>query len=130
MSRKSEWPTSNLARTVAVVSLVLIDPRLVAARVRAALAYAGIEHTRPPDDLGVSKATLARMVSWTSPRGAQSTDELWAIADRCGVPRVFMEQGWEPLVAADAARRVEEAADELAALRQHAEGPDEEAGLP
>lgn len=110
--------------------MVLIDPRLVAARVRAALAYAGIEHTNPPDDLGITKSTLARMVSWKSPRGAYSTDELWAIADRCGVPRAFMERGWEPLVAADAARRLDEAGDELAALRLREEGPAEEADSP
>ena len=73
----------------------LIDPRFAAARVRAALAYANLSHEETALRTGLSVPTLRRIVSASSPRGA-GIEELWAIADACGVPRGFIEDGFEP----------------------------------
>lgn len=70
------------------------DPALQAAasRIRAARAFADLSQQALADHLGKSTATLKRIE-----RGLReaSTDELWAIADRCGVPRHFMEKGFD-----------------------------------
>ena len=74
----------------------LIDPNEVARRTRAALAYANLDVKRSPEVTGISYATMQRIVSPTSPRGA-SLEQLWAIADATGVPRAFMEHGFETM---------------------------------
>jgi hypothetical protein len=89
----------------------------IAARVRAALAYANIKLTDKgsPVKVGsISQATMARIISPTNPRGA-SVEELWAIADACGVPRSFMEEGFAPLErpVSDVERRLYELEERL-----------------
>lgn len=66
----------------------------VAARTRAALAYADIQVKDAEAKVGISYATMARIVSAKNPRGAHTVEELWRIADGCGVPRSFMERGF------------------------------------
>jgi hypothetical protein len=95
----------------------LPPPETVAARARAALAYANIKLTEKgtPVKVGsVTQATMARIISPTNPRGAASIDELWEIADACGVPRSFMEEGFSESVSAD--ERVEELERDLGAV--------------
>jgi transcriptional regulator with XRE-family HTH domain len=63
-----------------------------AARARAARAFADMSQAAVAEALGVSHITIKRME-----RGAKdiSMDELWSIADACGVPRSFMDSGFE-----------------------------------
>lgn len=76
--------------------MTLIDPRITADRVRAALAFAGIDVKDSQAKVGISYATMERIVSPSKPRGA-SLDELRQIADACpGVPRWFLEHGFAP----------------------------------
>lgn len=91
----------------------LIDPAHVAARARAALAYANIEVKDSKDRIGIPYSTMTRIVSPKNPRGARTVEELWAIADACGVPRAFMERGFEVVVEAEEAARVNGAANDL-----------------
>lgn len=75
----------------------LPEPDVVASRARAALAFADIELTKRGQSQSVgsiSGATMARIISSTNPRGALKVEELWEIADVCGVPRSFMERGF------------------------------------
>lgn len=74
------------------VSLFLAA-EVTAPRVRAALAYGGFEYREAAAETGLSYDTIKRLAAKKNPRGA-STDELWAIADACGVPRAFMEHGF------------------------------------
>jgi transcriptional regulator with XRE-family HTH domain len=66
--------------------------KMRAARARAARAYADMKQDAVAEALGVSHITVKRME-----RGAKdiTMDELWAIADACGVPRSFMDSGFE-----------------------------------
>lgn len=85
----------------------LPSPETVAARTRAALAYANIKLTDKGEPVSVgaiSQPTMARIISPTNPRGVKSLEELWAIADACGVPRAFMEEGFSEPAAADDSR--------------------------
>jgi transcriptional regulator with XRE-family HTH domain len=86
-----------------VVSLV--DCEEAARRVRAAMAYAGLDQQQAVKASGIPISTLRRIVATKSPRGA-SMEELWAIADACRVPRWFMEEGFS---------RTANASDELEA---------------
>jgi len=87
--------SSGSAKRRNTVRLVLLlEPSDVAARVRAALAYANIDVKSSDDEIGISRATMARIVSPSKPRGA-SVDELWLIADKTGVPRWFLEGGFD-----------------------------------
>lgn len=74
----------------------LIDPTIAAARVRAVLGFAGIEITKWGTRRGVTQSNIDRIASRQGKRGG-SIDELWAIADECGVPRAFMTEGFGPL---------------------------------
>lgn len=97
----------------------LIDPSDVARRARAALAYANIDVKSSPQHTGISYATMQRIVSPTAPRGAK-LEELWAIADATGVPRNFMEHGFEGLTQAGedtAAARLEALEEEQRQIR-------------
>lgn len=101
---------------------LLVDAAEAAARVRAALGYAGLTVKQAPTeprlkDADITYATLTRIVSATNPRGAD-IEELWAIADACGVPRRFMERGFVELAEAAQADRLEALANDLAALQQ------------
>jgi len=69
----------------------------LAARVRAAIAYSGMQADEVAERIGgeISVAMLRRITSSTRPRGA-SLDELWKIAEVCGVPRSWFESGqWD-----------------------------------
>lgn len=90
-----------------------IPPAEQAARIRAALGYSGKEAEELADALGVSYATLRRRKTLVSPTGAKSMEELYDIADACGVPRQFMEEGF-----GHDERRDQSLEDRLAALEQ------------
>lgn len=62
-----------------------------AARMRAARAFADLDQAEFAKLLGVSVVTIKRME-----RGTReiSLDDLYALADRCAVPRDFMEAGF------------------------------------
>ena len=99
-----------------VMSRAMGSPETIAARVRAALAYANIKLTdkgKPASVGSISQSTMARIVSPTNPRGA-SIEELWEIADACGVPRSFMEEGFSESGSAD--DRVSELEAQMAAV--------------
>lgn len=102
------------------MAMVLIDAGDAAARVRAAMAYADIDVKDSEERVGIGPATMARIMSPTTPRGA-SIDELRQIAHACGVPEGFMEQGFEALAAVDQARRIDELASGLEALTRRVE---------
>lgn len=74
--------------------MFLLEPAEAARRTRAALAYANIDVKESKKRIGISSPTMARIVSPTSPRGFRSIEEAWLIADRCEVPREFMEHGF------------------------------------
>jgi hypothetical protein len=104
------------------VAQPLVDAAEAAARVRAALAYAGVTVKAAPTyaDLastGLTYATLTRIVSPTDPRGAD-IELLWAIADACNVPRRFMEEGFAGLAETGLADRMAELEREMAELRR------------
>jgi transcriptional regulator with XRE-family HTH domain len=84
-----------------------------AARARAARAYADLSQAAVAEALGISHITVKRME-----RGAKdiSMDELWSIADACGVPRAFMVEGFVNEVTElrqDFARRFDDLQDRL-----------------
>lgn len=64
-------------------------------RARAAIGYAGLQEQEIVEKSGISSATLRRIVSVSSPRGFHKAEEMWALADACGVPRAFLEEGWQ-----------------------------------
>lgn len=107
----------------------LIPPRAAAARARAAIAYAGLEHSDIEKKTGLDVAMVRRITSKASPRDGR-LERLWAIADACDVPRAFMEQGFDALAEAENAQRIEALASEVAALRLRVEGLDGGAGSP
>lgn len=74
----------------------LIAPAIAAARVQAALGFAGIEISKWGTRRGVTQANINRIAARNGTRGA-TIDELWAIADECGIPRLFMTEGFGPL---------------------------------
>jgi transcriptional regulator with XRE-family HTH domain len=65
-----------------------------AARARAARAYADLSQSEVADKLGVSHITLKRIERATKDT---SIDELHAIADVCGVPHAFMDDGFQTI---------------------------------
>jgi hypothetical protein len=74
------------------------DPSETAARVRAALAYAGIrEKDYRAKVPGITFDTLKRIVSPTKPRGIKDPSELPAIQAATGVPMRFLEGGWSTI---------------------------------
>ena len=77
----------------------LTDPRITAARARAALGYQGINLKADGQKrTGISYPTLSRIVAKTNPRRA-STDEMRQIAAACpDVPDWFFEHGFAPPV--------------------------------
>jgi transcriptional regulator with XRE-family HTH domain len=81
-----------MARTVAA-EMALPPPPEIARRVRAAFAYAGEDVSKEHPKLDISKHTVARIVSGTNPRGAD-TDELEKIADFTKVPLEFLREGF------------------------------------
>lgn len=71
----------------------LVDSREAANRIRAAIAYSAKEHAEIAEISGVPVHTIRRIVSTKNPRGAD-LEELWLLADACGVPRWFVENGY------------------------------------
>jgi hypothetical protein len=86
---------------------VTADPVEIAARVRAAEAYAGFEHSELAKESGIGVATIQRMGSPTNSRTAD-LDERQRIADACKVPRQFMEEGFAALESDDRLANVED----------------------
>jgi transcriptional regulator with XRE-family HTH domain len=88
-------------------------PDSLAARLRAAQAYAGVSNPALADELGVSVETLSRMKNGktTIPESVPGR-----VADFCGLPRAFMEVGFAPLdrPITDVERRVFELEDRVA----------------
>ena len=72
---------------------LLIPGEQAARRTRAALAYSGKKLPELSNDTGITKGTLRNIMSSTRPASA-TLDRLYVIADHCGVPRWFMEQGF------------------------------------
>jgi transcriptional regulator with XRE-family HTH domain len=65
-----------------------------AARARAARAFADLGQSEVADKLGVSHITVKRIERATKDI---SIDELHAIADVCGVPHAFMDDGFQTI---------------------------------
>lgn len=102
----------------------------VAATVRAAWAYSGLSYRELAERAGVPYDALRKWAGHTGPRrGRVPDDALERIADACGVPRWFMDAGWEGawpaenLIRAWTDGRLEEEVKALyaAALRRHIE---------
>jgi transcriptional regulator with XRE-family HTH domain len=74
-------------------TMALPPPLEVARRVRAAFAYADCDTTKEHPELGISRATVARIVSTSKPRGANH-EELERIAGFTNVPLGFLTDGW------------------------------------
>jgi transcriptional regulator with XRE-family HTH domain len=72
--------------------LMAPSPDSVAARIRAAAAYADLHQHELADAIGYGRQQVARYMKGTQEPKAPT---LWAIADVCHVPRWFMEHGWE-----------------------------------
>jgi transcriptional regulator with XRE-family HTH domain len=91
------------------------DAAAFAARIRAARAFAGLQQSEVADALDVSTATLKRMESG---QRTVSLDERYRIADLCGVPRPFMDDGFidsgHTEALEDRLRKIERRLDELA----------------
>lgn len=92
MSCNLAWQRRITARNVAGVYADEPEALQVARRVRAALAYAGIEVKRSVD--GITPATMARLVSLSNPRGFQRPGEPELIAQACHVPVDFLRHGF------------------------------------
>jgi transcriptional regulator with XRE-family HTH domain len=74
----------------------LIPAHAAAARARAAMAYSGLEISEISELTGITVGTLRNIRSNTRPRGGR-LERLFAIADATGVPREFMEHGWDAI---------------------------------
>jgi transcriptional regulator with XRE-family HTH domain len=108
---KSTMQRRKNARKLA--GMVLLPPAEAARRARSAIAYSGLEHHEIAAKTGLDVSKIRRIASRTKPRGA-SLEELWEIADACGVPRSFMEEGFSEAASAD--ERVEELERDLGAV--------------
>jgi hypothetical protein len=85
---------ARLRNTAHMLSFATDEAR-TAARVRAVLAYAALSYDDAASRMqGLSAATLRRIASASHPRGA-SRDELWVIADACGLPRNWLTTDWQ-----------------------------------
>lgn len=94
----------------------LPEPAEVARRVRAALAYADIDIKHAEPQVGISSATIARIVSPSTPRGVRGEAELDLIAQATGVPIGFLINGW-PLEEPTLIERVEALEHQLGSVR-------------
>ena len=78
------------------VGALPLDPSETSRRIRAAKNYRGdIAWSELADIAGIAKPTLERMTRVVDPQPARP-DQLDAIADATGVPRAFMQLGFEP----------------------------------
>lgn len=78
-----------------------IPPGEIAARIRAAIGYSGEDTRHIAQRLGISEATLRRRTARQRPSGARSMDELYRIAEACGVPPNFMAEGFGPYLSTE-----------------------------
>lgn len=67
-----------------------------ARRVRAAIGYSDLLAKDIADRLGMSPSTFNRRTSRTHPIYGFTPQQLYQIAEWCGVPDTFMEHGLEP----------------------------------
>lgn len=65
-------------------------------RARAALAYSKVRVRQVAADLNVSEMTVHRMLAGS--RKETSWDDLWAIADLCGLPREWFSADLDRLI--------------------------------
>jgi transcriptional regulator with XRE-family HTH domain len=79
-----------------------------AARIRAARAYAKVTQDAIAEALGQSTISVKRM---EKAEKDISVDDLWTIADLCGVPREFMTDGFQSVP--EELRRIHERFDVL-----------------
>jgi transcriptional regulator with XRE-family HTH domain len=69
--------------------------QIIAARVRAAIAYTDLQQDEIVERTGLSVGTLRRIRLKESPRGA-TVPELHRLADACDVPRTWLTDGkWD-----------------------------------
>jgi hypothetical protein len=77
-----------------------VDASTAAPRARAAWAYSGLNQRELAGATQISYDRV-RAILGTAKRAEVSLDELYAIADATGVPRPFMERGWDSVAADD-----------------------------
>jgi hypothetical protein len=66
------------------------DPKEAARRLRAAIAYAGMPQSEAAQVIGKGLSTLARTLDAKGGELRPATwDEVWKIADACGLPRAW-----------------------------------------
>src|SRR5262245_30620597 len=83
-----------------------------AARIRVARSYADLDQAAFAKALGVSVVTVKRIE-----RGNRdiSLDDMFRLADMCGVPRAFMERGFEGAATPATSDEVLKVKDEIVA---------------
>jgi len=94
----------------------LIAPTEAARRTRAAIGYAGFDMKEVAGASGITIGTLNNIVSRTRPSGG-TIERLWAIADACGVPRSFMEDGFTPDPPRSPSEQLDDLQRQIAELR-------------
>lgn len=65
------------------------------ARIRAAVAYSGLQQGEIANAIGVSKSALARWMAGSSEGRAADDADLAKLAVACGVPLIFLELGFQ-----------------------------------
>jgi transcriptional regulator with XRE-family HTH domain len=98
--------------------LCTVDAETATPRARAALAYSGLTQEQLADRIGMKRHTLR---GFLGPANKADLDIglLYKIAEATGVPRRFMDEGFEPDAAdrlADLERTVSDLSDRLRAL--------------
>jgi hypothetical protein len=91
-----------------------VHAETAAPRARAAWAYSGLNQRELANASRISYDRV-RAILGTAKRAEISLDELYAIADATGVPRPFMERGWD-IAGADGGDAVSRVVSRLAAL--------------
>jgi hypothetical protein len=104
-----------------------VDASTAAPRARAAWAYSGLNQHQLASATQITYDRV-RAILGTAKRAEISLDELYAIADATGVPRPFMERGWDIAIVSDAASRVEERFAALESARDASEAHREALG--
>lgn len=92
-----------------------------ARRIRAAWGYSLRDQSELAKECGIHPDRFRAICARTNPKPA-TRDELEAVARATKVPRVFMESGFLQLEAAELAARIAQIGDDLATLKQRAEG--------
>lgn len=108
--RRHSWPAATHRRNPLVSEDKARLRQERAARARAARAYADLGQEEIAEALGVKRITVTRMERQQTDI---TLDHLFAIADRCGVPRDFMLNGYDSVP--DELRRIHGRFDALEA---------------